>query len=102
MNRAMLRILFSVVMLATALAFMLALLPSSDGSAQPAVAHRGTPRPLIAAAARPATATPAPTPTPTPEPVSTPGSTDGIVILSFAIVAIIVIPILLQRALWTR
>lgn len=88
MNKALLRILLPVLVLATFLAFAFALSQSTTGSAQgplhvPAGGH-------------------APTPTPTPEDRSQPGSTEGLVILSLAIIAIIMLPILLQRSLWSH
>jgi hypothetical protein len=42
------------------------------------------------------------TPTPPPEAISQPGSTDGIVLLSVAIVVIILVPLLLQRSMWKK
>jgi hypothetical protein len=43
-----------------------------------------------------------PTVTPTAVDKSQPGSTDGLMLMSFAIVLIVVIPILLQRALYKQ
>jgi hypothetical protein len=42
------------------------------------------------------------TPTPTAQAVSHAGSTDGIVWLGFVIVAILLLPILLRRDIWTK
>jgi hypothetical protein len=42
------------------------------------------------------------TPTPTAQAVSHAGSTDGIVWLGFVIVAIVLLPILLRRGIWTK
>ncbi len=44
----------------------------------------------------------APTPTATIHAVSQAGSTDGITILGFLIVAIVIIPILLRKQVWTK
>lgn len=88
MNKALLRILLPVLILATLLAFAFALSPSTTSSAQ---------APLNAPAAGRAS-----TPTPTPADQSQPGSTEGLVILSLAIIAIILLPILLQRSLWSH
>ena len=41
-------------------------------------------------------------PTPTAQAVSHAGSTDGIVWLGFVIVAIVLLPILLRRSVWTK
>jgi hypothetical protein len=98
MDKALLRVLFPLLMLATILAFALALSPSASGSAHnsPGATPHPDIRPVGGHHAAGATATP----TPTGEGRSQPGSTDGLVIMSFALVVIIVIPILLQRALW--
>lgn len=40
--------------------------------------------------------------TPTPVAVSHPGSTDGIMLMGFIIVLIIVLPIIFKRSTWTR
>lgn len=102
MSKALARFLFPVLILTTGIAFALALSPSTTG-----YAHRARSGPshlagMVASSRQPGTARPAATPTPTPETVSQPGSTDGIVLMSAAIVAIIVLPILLQRALWMK
>ncbi len=91
MNKALPQILFPLFILATILAFTLALSPSASGSAAnfSAVHH---------AALRVS----APTPTPTAQNISHPGSTNGLVIMSFAIVLIIILPILFQKNLWTK
>jgi hypothetical protein len=100
MDKAILRVLFPLLILATILAFTLALSPSSSGYAHPSArstpsagAHVQPPRHNSVGAA-------APTPTPTGARPSQPGSTDGIVIMGFAIVVIIILPILIQRSLW--
>jgi hypothetical protein len=88
MNKALLRILLPVLLLAALLAFALALSPSTTTSAGPALnvpAHPG-----------------AATPTPTPQDLSQPGSTGGLVIMSLAIVAIILLPVLVQRSFWAK
>jgi hypothetical protein len=101
MDKALARILFSILILAAVLAFTLALSPFA---AQASHTHPSDSLARPAASRQPARATLTPTlpPTPTPEPVSQPGSTDGIVVMSFAIVVIIILPILMQRSLWTR
>ena len=95
MNKALARVLFPFLIIATVLAFMLALAPSRTGHAIPssnADAHLAGKR----LPNQPAT------PTPTPSPESHPGSTGGIMVMGFAIVFIIVVPILLQRSLWAK
>ena len=98
MDKALLRVLLPLLILATILAFALALSPSSSGYAHNAVG--ATPNPDIRPTGNHHAAGVTPTPTPTGEARSQPGSTDGLVIMSFALVVIIVLPILLQRALW--
>ncbi len=88
MNKALLRILLPILLMAALLAFALALSPSATTSAGPALD-------------RPAHAQ-APTPTPEPQDASQPGSTGGLVIMSLAIVAIILLPVLVQRSFWTK
>lgn len=100
MNNALLRFLFPVLILAAGVAFTLALSPSAVQPGHPSPAADSNPAALAAPTKPPTKAAHAPTPTPTPEPVSQPGSTDGIVIMSFAIAVIIVTPILLQHRLW--
>ncbi|HEX8991535.1 MAG TPA: hypothetical protein VF784_07630 [Anaerolineales bacterium] len=102
MNRALPRILFPLVMLAMILAFILALVPSGTGSAH--TKPTSTPRSsaLVPGASRLSLSAEAGTPTPTAQAASQPGSTTGIVIMSFTIALIILLPILLQRSLWTR
>lgn len=104
MNRAFLRILCFMLIITAILGFTLALSPYTGGSAQsPAGAdgHAAT----RAAGTKAPTKTPLPprpTPTSTPEPPSIPGSTDGIVAMSFVIVLIILLPIVLRWRLWLR
>ena len=106
MNKALPRILWAVLVVTAGLAFTLALSPSTDGAAHSPVGLDSKSRELAASTKLPAkrapTPTPTPTPTATPEPISQPGSTDGIMVMSFAIAVIIVLPILLQRELWTK
>jgi hypothetical protein len=99
MDKAALRVLSSLLILATILAFLLVLRPSAFASAHQA--PKATPSALHPiSTARPAVTSPTPTPTPVDQ--SEPGSTDGLVLMSFAIAVIIVIPILLQRGLWGK
>ncbi len=88
MNKALLRVLCLVLMVTSGLAFTLAFSSSTAGDV-----HAGPPQ------ARPSQEL---TPTPEGEPVSHPGSTDGIFIMSVAIVVIILLPILLQRNTWKK
>lgn len=88
MNKALLRILLPVLLLAALLAFALALSPVTTSSAGPAL--------------NPPPHAQAPTPTPTPSDQSQPGTTGGLVIMSLAIVAIVLLPVLIQRGFWTR
>lgn len=82
------RILLPLLILASLLAFTLALAPLVTGSAHTTVNNSAQPQ--------------APTPTPTRADASEPGSTDGLVIMSFAIAAIISLPLMLQRSVWTK
>ncbi len=102
MNKALARILFPVLVIATGLAFVLALSPSGAGYANTASRAPDRSAALMPFGRQPAAANQPATPTPAPEPVSQPGSTDGIMIMGLAIVLIIVLPILLQRGLWMR
>jgi hypothetical protein len=88
MNRALVRILLPILIVATVLAFTLALSPLTTGSA----AERQQLPPHAQA----------PTPTPDGQAASQPGSTDGLVIMGFAIALIVVLPILVQRSLWKK
>ena len=102
MNKALLRILGPVLMLASGLAFALAFSPARAGDAHihNAAFHNSDLR--IKSGLQAAGLYQIATPSPTPEPVSQPGSTDGIVILSMAIVVIILVPLLLQRSMWKK
>jgi hypothetical protein len=102
MNKALAQILFLVLMLASSLAFTLAFAPADAVSAHPSNGHRDHVAVVLASTRQPPTPRPTVTATPTPEPVSQPGSTDGLVIMSVAIVVIIALPILLQRGLWVK
>jgi hypothetical protein len=102
MNKALLRILCPVLMLASGLAFTLALSPATAHETRTKVSAAHHPNLRVESGLRAAAFYQALTPTPTPEPVSQPGSTDGIMILSIAIVLIIIIPILLQRSMWKK
>ncbi len=99
MDKRLLRMLFPLLILAAVLAFVLALSPSASGYAHAAA----QPKPTLSIHARsnahPAANTPTPTATPMGGDKSQPGSTDGLVVMSSAIVFIIVLPILLQRSL---
>ncbi len=100
MDKALLRVLLPLLILTTILAFVLALSPSESIHAR--TAARSTPTPLShtqAARHNPGSVNAA-TPTPAGEEKSQPGTTDGIVIMGFAIVVIILLPILIQRSLW--
>jgi hypothetical protein len=102
MNKALARILFPLLIIAAGAAFALSLAPSGSSQANMASRARDRSSTILASARQPALPNQPATPTATPEAVSTPGSTDGIVIMGIAIVAIIVIPILLQRGLWMK
>lgn len=54
-----------------------------------------------APAAQPATPTPLPL-TPTPQDASVVGSTDGIVIMGIFIVLIVLLPLFVERRVWTK
>lgn len=88
MNKGLLRILLPVLLFAAVLAFGLALTPSTTTSAGPAL--------------KPPTHLQAATPTPTPQDLSQPGSTGGLVVMSLATVAIILLPVLVQRSFWEK
>ncbi len=94
MKRSLVRVLVPMLILAAALAFVLALAPSEAGHAHSAPSAQVDRAPLVPH--QPAT------PTPDQQARSQPGSTDGIMIMSLAIVVIIAVPILLQRALWGK
>ncbi len=92
------RIIASFTILATMLALLLVLTPTGTALAhQP---HAATP--TVGAVSTSRASAGAATPTPTAANRSVPGSTDGLVIMSFVIALIIVIPILLQRSLWGK
>ncbi len=92
------RIIASFTILATMLALLLVLAPPETALAhQP---HAATPTVRLVSTSRASVG--AATPTPTAANRSVPGSTDGLVIMSFVIALIIVIPILLQRSLWGK
>ncbi len=98
MHRNLIYGLVPVVLLAMLLAMALTL-PVSASSAE-----RHSPAVTATAVVRSATRTPGITPTPAPTTVdrTQPGSTDGLVLMSFAIAAIIVVPLLLQREIWKK
>ena len=93
MHKTALRALSVVVILSTVLAFLLAFSPADGASAH----HSAPATPRATATARMATSTPIPV-----VDKSQPGSTDGVILMSFVIVLIVVIPILLQRALYKQ
>jgi hypothetical protein len=86
MNKQWLRVLLLLLIVSAVLAFTLALSPLTTVPAST----------LLQKAANPH----APTPTATPVDRSVPGSTDGLIIMSFAIAVIVIVPILLQKSLW--
>jgi len=96
MNRTQLRILLPILLLTTVLAFVLALSPLATGHAA-----SGADAAVLSAPGA-ATGHQEATPTPTPADLSQPGSTDGIQMMSFAIVLIILVPLLLQRRIWKK
>ncbi len=102
MDKGLLRMLFPLLLVAAVLAFALSMTPSASGHAHASA----EPKPTLSIHARsnahPAANTPTPTATPMGGDKSQPGSTDGLVVMSFAIVFIIVLPILLQRSLWRK
>lgn len=102
MNKALARILFPVLIIAAGLAFVLALSPSGTSHANMASRARDRSAAFMPSGRELAVPNQPATPTPTSVSVSQPGSTDGIMIMGFAIVLIIILPILLQRGLWVR
>ncbi len=96
MNRTQLRILLPIVLLTAVLAFVLALSPLLTSHAAP-----GAQAPAHAALSS-AGGHQGATPTPAQEDLSQPGSTDGIMMMSFAIVLIVLLPLLLHRNLWKK
>ncbi len=102
MNKALLRILWPGLMLASGLAFAFAFSPARAGDVHGynTAPHNADLR--LKSELQAVALYQTPTPPPTPEPVSQPGSTDGTMILSMAIVVIIVVPLLLQRGLWRK
>lgn len=99
MDKTTLRVLSLIVVLATIVAFLLA------ASASISVSAYEGPK-ATASAARPSSTARGPSNTATPTPAavdrSQPGSTDGLALMSFIIALIIIIPLLLQRALWGK
>ncbi len=88
-----------MLVLAVLLALLLSFASSTSSLArQP---HTATPSPVHATPGARVTASVV-APTPTPVDRTVPGSTDGIVVMSFVIVFIIVLPILLQKSLWGK
>ena len=102
MNKALFQILCLVLMMTSGLAFTLAISPATTGAAQAEVGAAATPAARVALPAPASGGHQQLTPTPTPEAVSHPGSTDGIMVMSIAIVVIILVPILLQRSMWKK
>ncbi len=102
MDKGLLRVMFPLLILATVLAFVLSLSPSASAYAHAAAEPKPTLSILARSSAHPAANTPTPTATPMGGDKSQPGSTDGLVVMSFAIVFIIILPILLQRSLWRK
>ncbi len=102
MNKALLRILCPVLMLASGLAFAFAFSPATAGQAHVYNAATRNSELRIGSNLRAAAFYQAATPTPTPGDLSEPGSTDGIVLLSFVIAAIILVPLLLQKNMWKK
>ena len=86
MNKQWLRALLLLLILSAVLAFTLALSPQTTAPVSPSLQKALNPH--------------APTATATPPDRSMPGSTDGLIIMSFAIAVIVVVPILLQKRLW--
>ncbi len=102
MDKGLLRVLVPLLILAAVLAFVLSLSPSAAGHARAAADAKPTLSVRLRSNSHPAASTPTPTATPMGGDKSQPGSTDGLVVMSFAIVFIIVLPILLQRSFWTK
>ncbi len=101
MNRTLLRILFPLFVLATILAFVLALSPSNFGSAYSSP-HGASGSAAEASGHHASLSASDLTPTPGGQNLSRPGSTTGLVIMSSAIALIILLPILFQKNLWTK
>jgi hypothetical protein len=102
MNKVLAQILFLLLILTTGIAFTLALSPSVAVHAHSGLAGRVIADSLDPSSRQSASSRTAATPSPTPQAVSQPGSTDGLVIMSLAIVVIIILPILFQRGLWMK
>ncbi len=100
MDKALLRVLLPLLILTTILAFVLALSPSESGHARTAANSTPSAVTHMQAARHNPGSVNAATPTPAGELKSQPGTTDGIVIMGFAIVVIILLPILIQRSMW--
>jgi hypothetical protein len=98
MEKVLLRVLVPLLILASILAFALALSPSASGQARSS--EGAAPNATIRSGPSHRASGSTPTPTPAEQDKSRPGSTDGLVVMSFAIVLIIIIPVLIQRALW--
>ncbi len=102
MNKALLRILCPVLMVASGLAFAFAFSPETSGHFHVYNAGTRNSELRIRSGLQPAAFYQAVTPTPTPKDLSVPGSTDGIVLLSVVIVTIILVPLLLQKNMWKK
>ncbi len=102
MNKALLRILCPVLMVASGLGFAFAFSPVTAGHVHVYNAGARNSELRIGSNLRAAAFYEAATPTPTPKDLSVPGSTDGIVLLSVVIVAIILVPLLLQKNMWKK
>ena len=100
MHKAILRAFFSLLILAIVLAALFALPSTNISYARPMATATAIRTAHATSSPRAANATL--TPAATPVDRSQPGSTDGLVLMSFAIALIIVIPLLFQRGLWGK
>ncbi len=99
MNKDSTSVFLPMLLAAIMLALLLSFASSTSSLArQP---HAATPSPVHTTPGARATAS-VTAPAPTPADRTVPGSTNGIVIMSFVIAFIIVLPILLQKSLWGK